>query len=263
MKNVMDYHLSNESVSMENPTVIYLRDDHAIYWLGYFDNTAFRCNVYLIKDKNKAWIVDPGNRLFFNTIKSRVEQIISVTHLDGLIICHQDPDVAASMVDWLAICPELKVFTTPRTQVLLPHYGVNDYHYVDVEASPVLHLPSGAKLQFIQAPFLHFSGAFTTYDDKAQALFSGDIFAALDIHWRLFVEDFNEHILKLDLFHKDYMASNLAARGFIERIKDIPMKAILPQHGSIITYKDVDSALQYLRELRCGTDIIYANLENT
>jgi flavorubredoxin len=80
--------------------------------------------------------------------------------------------------------------------------------------------------------------------------------------WRLVVEDFSRHELKLSLFHIDYMASNLAARGFIERIRGIDIKAILPQHGSIIPQKFIPKAKHYLENLKCGLDLIYPSLRH-
>ena len=75
--------------------------------------------------------------------------------------------------------------------------------------------------------------------------------------WRLVVDDFNRHELKLSLFHIDYMASNIAARGFVDRLRNLEINALLPQHGSIIPRKHVPQALKYLYELKCGTDLIY------
>lgn len=64
----------------------------------------------------------------------------------------------------------------------------------------------------------------------------------------------------MDLFHLDYMASNIAAQGFVNKLDGLEIEAILPQHGSIIPAVHVPAALQYLRELRCGLDIIYAGM---
>ena len=76
------------------------------------------------------------------------------------------------------------------------------------------------------------------------------------------MNSFEEHIEKMNLFHLDYMASNLAARGFIKRIENYAIDAILPQHGSILGPQHVAAALDYLSNLRCGTDIIYADMES-
>jgi flavorubredoxin len=261
MTVVDGYNLEQKVGLLEEPTLLFKKGEHEIYWLGISEKTVFRCNVYLIKDQDKGWIVDSGSRETFELVKQRVEQVMPLNQLEGLIYCHQDPDVAASVVDWLKFMPSLTVMTTPRTQVLLNYFGVSGYPFINVTSSPTLELPSGAKLTFIGAPFLHSPGAFATYDDAAHSLFSGDIWAALDVDWQLYVTDFEMHRRKMDLFHKYYMASNIAARGFVRCVDKLPLKAILPQHGSLMAGENVEKALQYLRELRCGTDLVYADLE--
>lgn len=261
MSDISINDLPGLKIDMERPTLLYSSGSHRIYWLGITDVTAFRCNAYLISDGDEAILVDPGSKSYFKQVRQRVAQILPPEQVSGMILCHQDPDVAASMTDWLEVNPSMRVFTTPRTQVLLPHYGRADYHYYDVTENPTFTLPSGAHLKFIEAPFLHFPGAFTTYDTRSHYLFSGDIWAALDLDWTLTVTSFEEHIEKMNLFHLDYMASNIATRGYIKRIDNLPINAILPQHGSIIGSAHVPAALDYLRNLRCGTDIIYPTLE--
>jgi flavorubredoxin len=254
--------LSSAHMNMGHPTMLYATDSHRIFWLGNADETAFRCNTYLIVDQHEAILVDPGSKQYFPQVKQRVAQILPPDKVSGMVLCHQDPDVAASMTDWLDLNPSIRVFTSPRTQVLLPNYGRSGYSYYDVTENPVYSFPSGASLKFVEAPFLHFPGAFVTYNTQARYLFSGDIWAALDLDWTLTVDSFDEHIQKMNLFHLDYMASNLAARGFVRRIENLAIDAILPQHGSILGPQHVAAALDYLRNLRCGTDIIYADMES-
>lgn len=249
-------------VSLGQPTLLFYSDSHRVFWLGIADETAFRCNVYMVCDGGEAILIDPGGKLFFSQVRERVAQILPPEQVSGVILCHADPDVAASLTDWLDVNPAMRVCASPRTRVLLPHFGRRDFRVHDTAESPRLDLPSGACLQFIDAPYLHSPGAFTTYDSAARFLFSGDIWAALDLDWSLTVTSFAEHIPKMDLFHLDYMGSNLAARGFVKRIEDLAIDAILPQHGSIIQAGDVPAALDYLREIRCGTDIIYAALDD-
>lgn len=241
------------------PTVLYRNEGHAVYWIGIVEETAFRCNTYLIRDGDRAFLVDPGGHAAFARVAERVAQILPPERVSGLILCHQDPDVAGSMTDWLNLNPAMEIFSTPRTHVLLPHYGQQHYPARDVEKEPELRLPGGSRLIFRPAPFLHFPGAFVTYDEASGALFSGDIWAALDIDWQLIVDDFDRHREKMDLFHKDYMASNIAARGFVRTLEDLDIRAILPQHGSIIGEKNVRAALEYLQNLVCGLDLIYAD----
>jgi len=257
----MDHDFRDVTIDLRHPTVLFDCDSHSVYWLGIDEETAFRCNTYLVRDGDQAILIDPGNRAYFPQVQARVAQVMEPNRVTGMVLCHQDPDVAASMVDWLALNPDMTVYSTARTHVLLPHYGQLIYSAVDVAEKPVVALPSGRSLRFIEAPFLHFPGAFVTYDASTGFLFSGDIWAALDIDWRLVVENFDDHVAAMDLFHIDYMASNVAARGFVGRLGGIDVRAILPQHGSIISTAHVGAALDYLRDLRCGLDVIYPHLE--
>ena len=242
------------------PTVLFQDSGHAVYWLGLNEETAFRCNVYLVVDGDQALLIDPGDRRSFETVKSRVAQVLPPEKVTGMVLCHQDPDVAASMVDWLAVNPDMGVYTSMRANVLLPYFGVQKYRFVDVVLNKTLRLPSGATLSFIEAPFLHFAGAITTHDSASGFLFSGDIWAAVGSDWSLVVDNFISHSVKMDMFHIDYMASNLAARGFVRRLEPVQISAILPQHGSIIDGRFVDDAIDYLSELECGTDVLYPDL---
>ncbi|MCG8046697.1 MAG: MBL fold metallo-hydrolase [Candidatus Thiodiazotropha endolucinida] len=244
----------------ERPVLLYSDEVHEIYWLGIPEHTAFRSNIYLIKSGEEAIIVDPGHQAYFEKTRERVAQVLDPAMVSGLIICHQDPDVAASMPQWLEVNPEMAVLTTPRTQVLLPYYGVGKYHWHDVVEEPSYTFKSGKRIHFTEAPYLHFAGAFTSFDESSGFLFSGDIWAAIQLEWRLIVDDFEAHESVLDLFHVDYMASNIACRGYIEKIRQYRINAILPQHGSIIDSNNVDHALHYLESLVCGTDIIYPYL---
>jgi len=248
---------------LSKPTLLFDNNKgHKIYWIGIPDDTAFRCNSYLVVDNDEAIIIDPGSREFFGFVKERIANIIPLSQVKAMVLCHQDPDVAASMYDWLLFDPKIKVISSDRTNVLLPHFGIGEYDFYSIGSDHDFsyRFTSGKKLEFIEAPFLHFPGAFTTYDRESAFLLSGDIWAALDIDWKLVVSDFDDHQMKLDLFHLDYMASNVAAKGFIYKLDGYKIDAILPQHGSIIPQKYVSQALKYLEELKCGLDIVYPEL---
>lgn len=246
--------------TQDQPVLLAQEGDHAIYWLGVREETAFRSNSYLIQDGEEAILVDPGNRNAFVTIQAQIAPVFNPQGLSGLILGHQDPDVASSAVDWLGRQPELTILSSPRTRVLLPHYGLRDYRFWDIEAQPVYSFSSGRTLRFETAPFLHSPMAFVTYDPTCQLLMTGDIFAAIDTEWQLVVEDFDKHLTKLDLFHIDYMASSVAARGFVRKVRDFPVRMILPQHGSLIPSRFVQEAWDYLETIQCGTDILYPDL---
>jgi len=255
--------LCNRDLDTKKPVLLFKEEGHSIYWLGTAEESAFRCNVYLILDGDQALLIDPGGKYFFEEVKKRLQQLISVEQLVGLIMSHQDPDVAASMHQWLHEKPSLKVFASPRTHVLLPYYCHGEYIARDVEQEKYFHFTSGNRLHFIPAPFLHFPGAVTTLDCQSGYLFSGDVWAALDTNWRLIADDFSRHISKMDLFHKDYLPSNVATRGYIESLAGLSINAILPQHGSILPKHHVQPALEYLKNLRCGLDLLYPDFDSS
>ncbi|MDX8410213.1 MAG: MBL fold metallo-hydrolase [Mariprofundales bacterium] len=231
--------------------------NHAIYWIGLMEDSAFRCNSYLLIDGERAILIDPGSRANFAQAVSRVAQIMSPMKVTDLLICHQDPDVGASMVDWLDLNPELRIITSPRTQVLLPYFGKRNYTWINSEEPPETVLASGSKLQYINAPFLHSPAAFTTFDHTSGFLFSGDIWAAISSDWQLLVHDFDTHRANMDKFHLHYMACNRACRGFTAKLQDLEINAILPQHGSILDRCFVPQAIDYLNQLQCGLDLEY------
>ena len=241
------------------PVLLYEETDYKVYWMGVPEENAFRTNVYLIVSGDECIIVDPGSRPYFDVLKKNIEELGLIDKVVGMILCHQDPDVAASMYDWLTLKPELKVISSARTNVLLPHYGIPEYDFYDVGESNNFKykFKSGKELQFIEAPFLHFPGAFATYDPSSEFLFSGDIWAAIDIDYQFIVSDFDEHTLKLDLFHIDYMASNIASSNFAKKLNDYDINTIVPQHGAIIPSQFVPDAIEYLKDLQCGLDVIY------
>jgi len=240
------------------PTELFRRGEHAIYWIGLHEDAKFRCNNYLLTSGDRAILIDPGSRAHFAQSVSRVAQIMPPMQITDLIICHQDPDVGASMIDWLDLNPNMRIVTSARTQVLLPYFGKSDYQWIDI-AKEAITFDDGNQLQFITTPFLHSPAAFATYDPLSHFLFSGDVWAAISSNWRLMVDDFPSHRKDMDLFHLHYMACNRACLGFINKLKGISIEAILPQHGSLIGPALVADALDYLRNLQCGLDLEYPN----
>ena len=48
----------------EDYVMLYDNGKHKIYWIGIEEESAFRCNVYLIEDDGEFLIVYPGSRLY-------------------------------------------------------------------------------------------------------------------------------------------------------------------------------------------------------
>ena len=91
------------------------------------------------------------------------------------------------------------------------------------------------------------------YDPKAKILFSGDIGAGLEASEApLEVEDFNEHIPRMKLFHQRWMPSNEAKLNWIRRVRLLEIDMMVPQHGRIFTGESVNQFLNWFENLDVG-----------
>jgi flavorubredoxin len=110
-------------------------------------------------------------------------------------------------------------------------------------------------LEAIPAHYLHSCGNFNLWDPKAKILFTGDIGAALlppgEMH-ELFVEDFEQHIPYIKVFHQRWMASNLAKNEWCARVRELAPEMLCPQHGSIYRGKAVMQFIDWFEALEVG-----------
>jgi flavorubredoxin len=108
-------------------------------------------------------------------------------------------------------------------------------------------------LHFIPAHYLHSSGNFHVYDPVSKIYFSGDVGAALEPKGTpFFVEDFNSHIDKMQLFHQRWMPSNKAKNEWVKRVRSMDIKMLVPQHGRMFRGKDVKLFLDWFEALEVG-----------
>ena len=241
----------------KDAVLLFEKGQHKIYWVGTSSSRALRNNIYLIKDRNEGIIIDCGSRGEFQETLSRIKQVMPLSYITKIFANHQDPDVTSAMVDWLELNPNIEIIASPNTHTLIQHYMPNGetYKYFNTDRNPILTLDSGAVLEFIPSPFMHSPGAVSIYNRYTKTLFSGDIWAAISVEWKLILEDdFEEHVEYMDFFHQGYIASNKAARNFLLNFKNREVHHIMPQHGSILIEKNINKAFVYLKELKCGVD---------
>jgi flavorubredoxin len=65
----------------------------------------------------------------------------------------------------------------------------------------------------------------------------------------LFVEDLREHIAPMEAFHRRWMPSTAALRGWVTRLHTLESKQICPPHGSIFRGAAVTQLLDWLESL--------------
>lgn len=221
-----------------------------IYHIGsHLTLTGLVCNPYLLVDGDEAVLFDIGSVLDFEEVLSNLKKIIPLVQLKYVVLHHQDPDVCSSIGLLEDLDLDIKIVTSWKSKSLIQYYGTTSDYYVLEEHEFKLSLSSGRLLEFILTPYLHFAGAFTTYDEKTKILFSSDLFGALSYNHTTYADDM--YLDKMLTFHELYMPSNSALRPVMDLLKRYDINMILPQHGSVIA-KDVDMYIDALRTLECG-----------
>jgi flavorubredoxin len=248
-----------------------------VFWVGFADTFAgLHCNPYLIVDKQEAVLLDSGSRNDFSTVMLKTMRAgVAPNQICRLIYHHYDPDLCANI-------PHMEALIHSKDLKIISHYENNLFINYYSSASPKeciedlgfeFRFSSGRRLVFIRTPYAHAPGSFMTYDTKTKILFSSDIFGGYDTHWSLYTQigercrdcvvdqscaDCQRYcqIRGMLTFHRRSMTSAKALNYALDRIEELDVSLIAPQHGSILhTPIAREIAIEQLRALdRVGID---------
>lgn len=242
--------------------VLYEDDEHKFIWLGSeskYREGAVQTMQYLIIDRDRGVLLDPGGVHLFSRVVTAVSRFISVDKIDTIFFSHQDPDVSSGIALWLGIT-KAKVYISDLWVRFLPHFGIVDTARVVgiPDKGMDIALPSGSRMRCVPSHFMHSPGQFGLFDERSGILFTGDIGAAVfdESNETVFVGNFNDHIPLINGFHARYMAANKVVRRWAEQIRRLNPRMLAPQHGAIYKDENVDNFLNWLAELQCGVDLI-------
>lgn len=224
-----------------------------VWWVGhYLEDDPFQCHVYLIEAGDQSVLVDPGSALTFPNVLNKIEQVTKFSNIRYFICHHQDPDItgALPLIDQIVSRKDAVIVTHWRAEVLLRHYGhglafwrVDDHDWMlDV---------GNRRLRFVFTPYLHFPGAFCTFDEHTGVLLSSDLFGGFTEGFDLFAEDMS-YFEAMRPFHEHYMPSREILAHGLARFDGLPITLIAPQHGRIIPERLVRPIIDRLKQLDCG-----------
>jgi diguanylate cyclase (GGDEF)-like protein len=225
-----------------------------IWWVGcHLENDAFQCHTYLIEHGDQSVLFDPGSTLTFTETLRKIQSIIPFDNIRYFVCHHQDPDITASLpsIDRMVTRKDAVIVTHWRAEALLKHYGLKNLPFHRVEDHQWRLELGGRLLKFVYTPYLHFPGAFTTFDTATGVLFSSDLFGGLSENWSLVAND--ESIFDgIRVFHEHYMPSREILVHGLSKLEVLPIKMIAPQHGSIIPAHLVEFIFNKLKGIDCG-----------
>lgn len=215
-------------------------------------------NEYVIVSHGDAIILDPGGTEVFPSVMAIVADYVDLTQISTFFASHQDPDIFSSLPLWLGICPKAKAYLPQIWTGFVAHYGVeyvSNFMPIPDEGGKLPIGSRGRSLEMIPAHYCHASGNFSVYDPHAKILFSGDIGAALlpDDAQGLFIEDFERHTTFMKGFHQRWMPSHEAKNLWVQRVRQLDVQMLCPQHGAIFRGEQVGQFLDWLEALEVGT----------
>ena len=225
-----------------------------IFWVGHvIPDDPFQCHVYLIVNGKESILIDPGSVITIETTVSKIEEHIPLQWIKYLICQHQDPDITGS-IGWLEkqiLRDDLQIVTHSRAVALLKHYQWSSPFYEIEKNDWKLETKTGLSLEFVFTPYLHFPGAFCTYEKKSKIMFSSDLFGGFTDSFSLFAEDMS-YFEAMRPFHQHYMPANEILVHGLSAIEKYEMDMIAPQHGSIIPKSLIEPIINELKLLECG-----------
>lgn len=212
-------------------------------------------NEYLVTDGDKGLLLDPGGLEIFPSVVTAISRKIGMDQVESLFASHQDPDILSSLALWVKVCPDAKVWVPRIWETFMAHFSFDaDLHLIPDEGM-TLRLGRSEELRLIPAHYLHSAGNYSVYDPTARILWTGDIGSALlpAGDQEIFVKSFDAHVRYMEGFHRRWMGSSEARDRWVQRVANLQVDLLCPQHGSMLEGDDVSRFLEWFSRLEVGS----------
>jgi flavorubredoxin len=236
-----------------------------VWWIANRSDSLLEVNIYLLcypHPKGQAnIIIDPGPSELLTVLQKAIRPIIGgLENIHGILINHQDPDVAPNAAFLQKLNPQCMVVASEDTWRLIHFLGLKSSRFKAVETyrNHRAMMPGNNRLVFVPSPFCHFRGAMMYYDVTSRILFSGDLFGGLSYIYDLYANEKSWEGIKT--FYQLYMPSRDALKLAVSRIRNLdpPLEMIAPQHGSLIQGEFLRDFLDRMYNLDVGLDLLMA-----
>ena len=214
-------------------------------------------NQYLIVCDGQGMLLDPGGIEIFPRVLAELTRHLALDRIRVLFASHQDPDIISSLPLWLDLNPDAVTYCSRLWTGFIAHFATGKEARMETIPDGGMNIPipgTSAQVLAVPAHYCHSSGNFSIFDETTRTLFSGDVGAALlpDHHASLYVDDLRDHVRYMEGFHRRWMPSTMALRGWVARVRALAPTLICPQHGSIFRGAAVGQLLDWLETPEVG-----------
>ncbi|MGC8511343.1 MAG: diguanylate cyclase, partial [Acidimicrobiales bacterium] len=224
-----------------------------VWWVGsLLANDRFQCHVYLIEQGDQSVLIDPGSALTAPEVIRKIDQVIGVRNVRWLVCSHADPDIIGALpaLETHGLHPAAQIVTHWRDETLIVHSGTQ-LPFWRIERHQWRLALEDRTLRFVFTPYLHFAGAFVSFDESTGTLFSSDLFGGFDAAHTLYAETAS-YFDAIRSFHEHYMPSREILAHAMGQLRSLPLERIAPQHGQVIPGPLIAPIMDQLETLECG-----------
>lgn len=222
---------------------------------------AVQSNQFLIIDSGTGAIIDPGGNLAYGELYLSMTRHFAPHKLSAILASHADPDIIASLDRWMTATTDAKLYISKIWERFVPHFckaGKTTGRIVGIPDQGMRIPLGGSELIALPAHFLHSEGNFQFFDPVSRILFSGDLGASMvgASAAQTAITSLAEHIPRMEAFHRRYMVSNKVLRHWVQMVRGLPIKMIVPQHGAPMRGAAVQEFISWVETLSCGIDLM-------
>ena len=214
-----------------------------IYWVGAIDwnirnfhgyttpqGTSY--NAYLIIDEKIA-LIDTVKAPFAQEMLDRIQEIVALEEIDYLISNHAEMDHSGSIPETMRYLTKASVVTSGRgKEGLLRHHKI-DWPFIVVKEGMELSLGKH-KLQFVEAPMLHWPDNMLVYLKDQRILFSSDAFGQHIASSYRYADEVSGVIPEAAKYYANIVMpyAPMVIKA-LEKLRDTKVDIIAPDHGLI------------------------------
>lgn len=159
------------------------------YWTGIVDEslrvfdiimmTEFGTtyNSYVLRTGGKTVLFETSKVKFWDDYLEKLEEIVTVSEIDYLVVSHTEPDHAGSVERLLDLCPHLKIISTGAANSFLKEIVNREFTGIVVKDGQKMRIGERT-LSFMSVPNLHWPDTMYTYIEEEQALVTCDSFGS-------------------------------------------------------------------------------------